>query len=417
MFKLEFTLKQHTPLIHFQGNQEGATLRATEVKPKLDKFITQFIDINSNSDYLRWYQKTHDRISFNYKITIKPEGPITNKPINPNDNVPFFFGHMGEEYLNNKKYLSFTNHKVFITITSLCSQKVNNENLLELISSIIPQFFLLNNFGTRQSKAYGSFYLHLDDPLYVDPIQLNYELSEEMQGYYCPISSNKNNHEERVKEIYEKLDLFYKALRSGINNCFQNPNYYIKSLLWLYYKSIEPNLKWEKRKIKEEFFKSHLAKQLIDHEPVDLNTPLFANGPNEFAIKDLLGLSSSEAWKIPYYSTITKLIQNVERFSSPLQFKILNIEHQNFIVFIFINEPESENSLLSRQLTINDLLTMNYPNNFSYNGFLNYIFRLNLEDIFMVVKDDEKIPVSQLEDREIPPHFKSINYFLENFQK
>ena len=39
MHKLEIKLKQHTPLIHFQHDQEGATLRASEVKPKLDRFI------------------------------------------------------------------------------------------------------------------------------------------------------------------------------------------------------------------------------------------------------------------------------------------------------------------------------------------------------------------------------------------
>ncbi|MFN0202536.1 MAG: hypothetical protein ACKVTZ_13510 [Bacteroidia bacterium] len=39
MYSLTFTLKQHTPLIHFQHEQAGATLRASEVKPKLDRFI------------------------------------------------------------------------------------------------------------------------------------------------------------------------------------------------------------------------------------------------------------------------------------------------------------------------------------------------------------------------------------------
>ena len=39
MHKLDIKLKQHTPLIHFQHDQEGATLRASEVKPKLDRFI------------------------------------------------------------------------------------------------------------------------------------------------------------------------------------------------------------------------------------------------------------------------------------------------------------------------------------------------------------------------------------------
>ena len=38
-FSLQLKLKQHTPLLHFQHDQEGATLRATEIKPKLDEFI------------------------------------------------------------------------------------------------------------------------------------------------------------------------------------------------------------------------------------------------------------------------------------------------------------------------------------------------------------------------------------------
>ena len=39
MYKLEFELEQHTPIIHFQARDAGATLRASEVKPKLDKFV------------------------------------------------------------------------------------------------------------------------------------------------------------------------------------------------------------------------------------------------------------------------------------------------------------------------------------------------------------------------------------------
>ena len=41
-FKIKFTLKQHTPIIHFQSEQAGATLRATELKPKLDKFLKKY---------------------------------------------------------------------------------------------------------------------------------------------------------------------------------------------------------------------------------------------------------------------------------------------------------------------------------------------------------------------------------------
>lgn len=32
-------LEQQTPIVHFQHDQKGAMLRATEVKPKFDKLI------------------------------------------------------------------------------------------------------------------------------------------------------------------------------------------------------------------------------------------------------------------------------------------------------------------------------------------------------------------------------------------
>jgi len=50
-FKVEFTLKQHTPLIHFQSDQSGATLRATELKPKLDRFLIEKVFNNEKERY------------------------------------------------------------------------------------------------------------------------------------------------------------------------------------------------------------------------------------------------------------------------------------------------------------------------------------------------------------------------------
>ncbi|MCD8263196.1 MAG: hypothetical protein LUD02_02770 [Tannerellaceae bacterium] len=41
MNKIVVKLKQHSPFICFHPEQEGATLRASEVKPRLDKFGRQ----------------------------------------------------------------------------------------------------------------------------------------------------------------------------------------------------------------------------------------------------------------------------------------------------------------------------------------------------------------------------------------
>ena len=42
-WKYEVKLRQLTPLIHFQAEQPQATLRATEVKPKLDRFLLWYL--------------------------------------------------------------------------------------------------------------------------------------------------------------------------------------------------------------------------------------------------------------------------------------------------------------------------------------------------------------------------------------
>lgn len=73
MHKLTVTLKQHTPLIHFQHSQEGATLRASEVKPKLDKFIIERCFHNSFEEckeYLVGYSEKNEQYFVKSSTTI-----------------------------------------------------------------------------------------------------------------------------------------------------------------------------------------------------------------------------------------------------------------------------------------------------------------------------------------------------------
>ena len=62
MKTLKVTLKQHTPLIHFQHDQYGATLRASEVKPKLDKYIITTV-FGNNFQKVKNYLKRSSNIS------------------------------------------------------------------------------------------------------------------------------------------------------------------------------------------------------------------------------------------------------------------------------------------------------------------------------------------------------------------
>ena len=88
MNQLVIKLKQHTPLIHFQHDQDGATLRASEVKPKLDKFILtelgkgNYIAGCKQAKESGWLVGKGDHPSLNYKIKIEPKEKYSSVVLN-----------------------------------------------------------------------------------------------------------------------------------------------------------------------------------------------------------------------------------------------------------------------------------------------------------------------------------------------
>lgn len=147
MHKLEIKLKQHTPLIHFQHDQEGATLRASEVKPKLDKYIIKHTFYNSFDEckqFLVGYdpkkpdaQKGKFKAGYralNYKMRIEASGQKYEHKI---------------KIINANKMAVVFQH---IQLTIFCPHALQPH-----ITDNLPIFFVANNFGFRQSKGYGSF--------------------------------------------------------------------------------------------------------------------------------------------------------------------------------------------------------------------------------------------------------------------
>lgn len=167
MNRIVIKLKQHTPLLHFQPMQEGATLRASEVKPKLDKFLHSKCLEEIPKEWC--YEGTK---AFKYQMKIVPVGdPVdvtmskkvvkdkkTKQPIPglfttrnyPNDNNSIIMGNMGgrpeEELLNLVMYSSYD----MILLTK-------EEGVSKLLSEYIADFFYQTCFGNRTSKGFGSF--------------------------------------------------------------------------------------------------------------------------------------------------------------------------------------------------------------------------------------------------------------------
>jgi hypothetical protein len=375
-FELRITLRQHTPIIHFQHHQDGATLRASEVKPKLDRFLIDTV-FNNNFDLFKTYLIGYDaqeeakfiredkvyrtkwagKEAFDYKISLNlidktqhwtsyvEEPKMMNGEFKQRDGktetytYPAFFGNMGKDFNEDETIKKFEYYEnIELRIQSKYFSLVNS--LKSNDSQTLKVFFLLNNFGTRQGKGFGCFL-----PLRTDILSLKNHFD-----YHFTVSDVPKNHKERFKFIFNAIDLFYRTLRGGINTVdFKTDTtvFYFKSLLFKYWQSQTPPIQWEKKTIKQSLFEGQQQQGTL-------------------LVKDMLGLASEELWlkvKLPNRQdrdTIEKIeakkVNNnwvakdtligdsidVERYPSPIFFKVVETTTNNFTVFIKLNEAEKK---------------------------------------------------------------------------
>lgn len=172
--KLTISLKQHTPLIHFQHDQDGASLRASEVKPKLDRFLLlnlgeekynslpddEYNKVASiyekRGENAKWEQLDYYQQCYEVgKYVAKKSGWFVGKGDYPALKYKMFIHPKGRHYyhklslINAEKWLIYNEE---IVLTLICP-----DILLDNIKKGISDFFIVNNMGYRQSKGYGSY--------------------------------------------------------------------------------------------------------------------------------------------------------------------------------------------------------------------------------------------------------------------
>lgn len=296
-YKLQFKLKQHTPIIHFQHDQHGATLRASELKPKLDKFLIEKFTTN-NIDYSNFLIDGQEK-ALDYKVNIVAKNIETIEiKANKKFKVPSYFANMGDDF----KPVGLSISDEIIILNIICF----NNALLENISNSIESFFLETNFGTRQSKGFGSF--TIDDRAFNnDMFDVVFDLKDSNNFLWSNGNELFKDNWKQYINLFGNLEIFYKSLRSGINRKGRNgTEFYIKPAIF-HYAEEKLKLQWDKKSIKQ-FYIDNNKKQ---------NLPL---------IKDLFGLSSLENW-ISYNVSVTKENSTIERFKSPLLFKPIKTEN------------------------------------------------------------------------------------------
>lgn len=413
MRKLEIKLKQHTPLIHFQHDQDGATLRASEVKPKLDKFIlTRLGQGNYQAGIVQaqsngWLIGKGDHPALDYKMSINANGEpreyliaslfspqkiINNNRVVQERDLPFtvirespFFA---QENINSDNKLDkrpvFLKEKsdgenvfVFqednwdsigkkgITCGDISLTIVSShEKLVDKIDPLLADFFICTNFGTRGNKGFGSFTIIDDENTVLKSLTNNY------QFVYSKSVDEKNY---SINEVFRIIKDDYQKIKAG-----KNHNGYTKSILFCYAvnKMNEEKQKegprWEKRFYKKAV-KGKLGyyKDLFDKGKAPIR---HGNGDSHWDdafnydyryIRMMLGFAEQFEFLLKYlqrdgnwakYPDKEKLIvknkiDGVERFNSPIIFKVINKT-----IYVVGNDIQKE--LLEKIL--NKVVNLNY---------------------------------------------------------
>jgi hypothetical protein len=288
-FKLEFTLKQHTPIIHFQSDQAGATLRATELKPKFDRFLIEAFE-KEGVDYSKFLIAGQDG-ALDYKVKIISRQGTKGLP-----NKSLYFANNPIKTDEDKmKTLINSNIKV-----EFFSYKTN---IIEVIKECFDEFMFVTNFGTRQSKGFGSF---LRSNITDDDIK---RIIRKQNNKVFLLGTYQNNEYDKA---FSSIDTFYKKIKMGINKP------YYKSLIFRYMCS-KYDIGWEKKFIKNNFPKVIHG----THSPIVCKKP----DDREFKyIRAVLGLAEHNEFRPNGGKRQIKIksLNGIDRFKSPITFKIFN---------------------------------------------------------------------------------------------
>lgn len=383
METLEVTLRQHTPLIHFQHYQEGATLRASEVKPRLDKFLigNDAFDkwkrylvgaLHLSDEQMEMEAKTEDEIKrikeyvgkrektleqkfkdgfrgLDYKLTILPS---SKNPLYYDDNDDAMCMYFANQGTVEKKRGILYDDDVILRFTS------QHSGLIKVIEQRFPVFLSQTNFGSRQTKGYGSFFIK------------DKENQLENADYSFIVSTND------VNVLFEQISDFYSVIRAGINN----RGLYIKSALYKYL--AEQNIQWDKKTIKQQFYTND---EKTEQRNKHLNAEILnfqGNTGNEHIYKELLGLSTNETWykvsaTLTNKHSLKREVDNdrIARFKSPVLFKPIKNGGQ-YVVYIYLSEIPTE--MRNKDVKIiwdgNKNETFKTANDFSVIQYFNWIY-------------------------------------------
>ncbi len=284
-FQKEFTLIPQSPLIHFQPELNGATLRATEVKPKLDRYIFKHRENVPDA-----WKNRKTPTALNYKLRIICSEPTEPIPLGYRTDYDIFYGNMGD---GPKKMGVMAKAKLIVTSF--------NSDLLKYIDKIIGDFFIVTNFGTMQGKGFGSFVVEGKD---FTPVHICAVLKNEYNAAHCYKFST------RSQGVFKQIKTVYSLMKSGVN--FRS---YRRSILF--------DFMHEKYDMGNE--KAWLKQNGI--APAIGNNNEQKDEESRY-VRALFGITDGVEYKNPPYKNLKVKIKEkskeISRLNSPVFFKVIN---------------------------------------------------------------------------------------------
>lgn len=328
----EYKLVQHTPLIHFQHSEPHACLRATEVKPKLDRFLIEQLEEDDrfgDGRWKKWFVGDGSQQSFDYMMRITPnseqvertqsiERAIARAEHRP-PNASFheihknYFGNMASG--NNiqdtirETFKESLFYKDGLTLTIRCFIP----ELLTFIDEHIRGFFMMHNFGTRQRKGFGSFTVDISTK---PNAPKGFDLVRKYcpNAYYCKLDDNVS-----ADALLNAVWVLSAFLKSGFNRGEGN---YVRGFVFRYFQREKNPLANDKA----------FVKQKVLHNVYNEKTPgehrrFYGNNVRYRYVRGLLGTNENSRFcrdpnaHTPVYDIYTHSAEGIERFPSPLLFK------------------------------------------------------------------------------------------------
>lgn len=336
----EYKLVQHTPLIHFQHSEPHACLRATEVKPKLDRFLIEQLEKDDrfgDGRWKKWFVGDGSQQSFDYMMRITPNSEQVDRTQSIENgieraiaraehrspNASFheihknYFGNMASG--NNvqdtirETFKESLLYKDGLTLTIRCFIP----ELLTLIDEHIRGFFMMHNFGTRQRKGFGSFTVDIstkpNEPKGFDLVGKYCP-----NAYYCKLDGNVN-----ADALLDAVWVISAFLRSGFNRGEGN---YVRGFVFRYFQREKNPLANDKA-----FVKQQVLHNVYNEATRGEHLHPYGNNVRYRYVRGLLGTNENSRFcRNPrggtredrtVHNIYIHSAEGVERFPSPLLFK------------------------------------------------------------------------------------------------